>query len=57
MGSLLELQAPELDFRGDSAGTYYPNQNPQMLINPGDMQVLEFFFPLDVVQLRLTENG
>lgn len=57
MGSLLELQAPELDFRGDSAGTYYPNQNPQMLINPGDMQVLEFFFPLDAVQLRLTENG
>ncbi|KAI6694093.1 hypothetical protein NL676_021803 [Syzygium grande] len=40
MGSLLELQAPELDFRGDSAGTYYPNQNPQMLINPGDMQAL-----------------
>ncbi|KAL3724668.1 hypothetical protein ACJRO7_029782 [Eucalyptus globulus] len=40
MGSLLELQAPELDFRGDSTGIYYSNPNQQMLINPGDIQAL-----------------
>lgn len=40
MGSLLELQAPELEFRGDSTGIYYPNPNPQILINPGDIQAL-----------------
>ncbi|XP_030534004.1 uncharacterized protein LOC115743389 isoform X2 [Rhodamnia argentea] len=38
LGSLLELQAPELDFRGDGARMYYPNPNQQILINQGDIQ-------------------